>query len=401
MYNLRDFQTQNLFLLVGTNPLPNYVAAKLLLKTNGCLYLIHTDETAAIADRLIAKLKLVLEESPTKCAEGKQGGRAIKILVNEAKSDDIFPEVSRCAEGKQDVGLNYTGGTKTMAVHAYRAVEHACPEAVFSYLDARSLKMVIEKKERFQQELLVALAISPQFETLLALHGYTLKHEPIQDVMHPEVCRKLAQNGVQWRKWCDDNLRSGPDTNFRNKGQLSEVLLPCIEGVDWQECRTLGDLATKWEMKVDRLAKWLDGTWLEHFTLWALKQIAYESQIHQVGMNIEAKRQNESENRSFELDVMAMRGYQLFAISCTTGSKKGALKSKLFEAYVRARQMGGDEARVGLVCCAPKDNPDSSPPAIQREIEEAWDARGKVRVFGAEHLPDLPAYLKDWFDSQS
>jgi hypothetical protein len=150
----------------------------------------------------------------------------------------------------------------------------------------------------------------------------------------------------------------------------------------------------------DEVAKWLDGKWLEHYTLWALQQIASECQMHQAWMNIEAIKKNDNKDRSFELDVVAMRGYQLFAISCTTGYKKSPLKSKLFEAYVRARQMGGDEARVGLVSCAPKDNPDSNPSSIQSEIEEAWDAQGKVRVFGAEHLPDLPTYLKDWFDSQ-
>lgn len=380
MDNLERFKTQNLFLLIGTNPLPNYVAARLLLKPGGHLYLVHTTDTGKIAERLIAKLDLVLGRNTTKIE-----------VDDEARSDNIFEQVATYAKGLQDVGLNYTGGTKTMAVHAYRAVAQNCPEAVFSYLDARSLRMIIEKKGQLPLELPVALTIRPKIETLLALHGYTLKHDPIQDVIHPEVCQKLAQDGIQWRKWCDDNLRSGPDTNSLNKKKLPAVLLPCFEGVDWQGCRNLGELAAKWEMKVDQLAKWLDGKWLEHYTLWALQQIASECHIHQVGMNIEPRARN------FEFDVVAMRGYQLFAISCTTGSKKSALKSKLFEAYVRARQMGGDEARVGLVCCAPKDKPDSSPSAIQREIEESWDARGKVQVFGAEHLPDLPAYLKHWF----
>jgi hypothetical protein len=147
-------------------------------------------------------------------------------------------------------------------------------------------------------------------------------------------------------------------------------------------------------MKPKKLARWLDGIWLEHYTLWAVRQIASECYVHQAGLSFRPK------ERDFEFDVAAMRGYQLFALSCTTESRKGLLKGKLFEAYVRARQMGGDEARVGLVCCAAKENPDSNPSAVQREIEESWDAKGKVRVFGVEDLPDLPVHLKTWFDSQ-
>ncbi len=380
MPDLSEFQTQNLFLLVGTNPLPNYVAAKLLLKSDGHLYLVHTAETDPIADRLIAVLEL--------------GGNATKIPVNEAEGANIFSQVASYVKDERNVGLNYTGGTKTMAVHAYRAIEGNRPDAVFTYLDAGSLRMVIERQGQAVPPVPVALEVKPNIQTLLALHGYTLKHDLVQEPKWPEICQALARIGMQWRDWCDKNLRSGPNTPLRKKEELKEVALPCVKGINWDDSYMLGELAVFWSEEVDKLAKWLDGKWLEHYTLWALQQIASECQIQQVGMNIEPK------ERDFEFDVVAMRGYQLFALSCSTESKKGDLKRKLFEAYVRARQMGGDEARVGLICCAPKDNPDSNPAAIQSEIEETWDAQGKVRVFGAEHLPDLPAYLKDWFDLQ-
>ncbi len=91
----------------------------------------------------------------------------------------------------------------------------------------------------------------------------------------------------------------------------------------------------------------------------------------------------------------------MFAISCTTGSNKGLIKQKLFEAYVRARQLGGDEARVGVVSFAPSDNPESTPARIKQEIEEEWDAKGKFRVYGGvADLPDLPAHLQEWCNSQ-
>ncbi|MCX8118671.1 MAG: DUF1887 family CARF protein [Desulfobacterota bacterium] len=374
-------QSENLFLLVGTNPLPNYVAAKLLLKPGGHIYLFHTDETATVADRLIAALQA-------------EKGRVTKIEVKEAQGEEIFNKIAEHVKGKQDVGLNYTGGTKTMAVHAYRAVEEYCQGAVFSYLDARTLSMVVDQGDQPSRLFPVGLQVQPTVETLLVLHGYTLKRPPATDVFGTEIAQTLARiNCKNFRSWCDDNLRNGPDTPIRKKG-LDDLSLPNF--IDWQGARFLKDLATQWNREVIEVAKWLDGKWLEHYTLWSLQQIAKDCQIHETAMSITPK------ERNFEFDVVAMRGYQLFAISCTTETKRSLTKQKLFEVFVRARQMGGDEARIGLVCCAPKaeDNPDSNPTAIQKEIEESWDAAGKVRVFGAEHLPNLPDHLRDWFNSQ-
>jgi len=382
MNDLQPYQSDHLFLLVGTNPLPNYVAAELLLKPSGSLYLIHTDETTIVADRLIAAL------------EQKQKADGVtKIPVNEEKEDDIFSQIERHAIGKKGVGLNYTGGTKTMAVHAYRAIEQACPDAIFSYLNALTLRMLIKRPGQPSQSFPVGLAVRPDLKTLLSLHGYELRTDPKAVPFQHDVAQALAQaDCVKLREWCNQNLRNGPDTPFRKKEELKKVDLPCL--IDWSGAKTLDDLATQWGKKIGEVAEWLDGKWLEDYTLWALQQVAGSCHVHQTAMSIQPQ------ERGFEFDVAAMRGYQLFAISCSTETRKGKLKLKLFEAYVRSRQMGGDEARVGLVCCAPKDNSESNPAAIQREIEETWDAQGKLRVFGAEHLPDLPAYLQDWFNSQ-
>ena len=390
MNNLQNFQSEHLFLLVGTNPLPNYVAAKLLRKPDAKVYFVHTDETLKIAQRLAELLGLSKE---TKCF----------IPVLESNIDDVFDEVSSICKklGDQEVGLNYTGGTKTMVVHAYRAVEKICHDPVFSYLDARSLKMIIERRDQPCLEFPVSLSIKPKIQNLLELHGYTLKqHDPTDQPLQLDVCRELVKIPCkELRKWCDNYLRDDKNSLKKSKKELNQIILPVEPPFDkvasyWQGCKTLGELSTQWDMKVKELSKWLDGLWLESYTLGALQQIANDCQIHQCGMNFEPN------ERDFEFDVAAMHGYQLFAISCTTGSNKGLLKSKLFEAYVRARQMGGDEARVGLVCCAPNDNPENNPELIQSEIEETWDAQGKLQVFGVEHLPNLPEYLREWFNSQ-
>lgn len=49
---LEPCKTDYLFLLVGTNPLPNYVAARLLARPKGKIYLLHSRTTGDIAQNL-------------------------------------------------------------------------------------------------------------------------------------------------------------------------------------------------------------------------------------------------------------------------------------------------------------------------------------------------------------
>ena len=110
-----------------------------------------------------------------------------------------------------------------------------------------------------------------------------------------------------------------------------------------------------------------------------------------------------------ELDVATVSGYQLFVLSCiaTEGMEnmkvndrdepragdRGEAKRHLFEAYSRARQVGGDEARVALVSCV------ANPDTLKAEVVHEWDAEGKIEVFGRTHLRDLSTYLAKWFRS--
>lgn len=393
MSNAQIPQCEHLFLLVGTNPLPNYVAARLLLKPDGHVYLIHTDETTQVVERLIAALEVASDRATTI--------KVTPIEVEETDHNDIFDKVATHAKGKRGVGLNYTGGTKTMAVHAYRAVEKHCPEAVFSYLDARTLSLFVEISNSQAKRIPVGSVLQVSLSQMLALHGYsltTVRKTPNQ----PEVCRVLARIHSdpaafsEWREW----LKQKPLTDLPDPNQY-----PRLQDVV-NALRRLGNtpediakaLNPGWR-DLEQCHKWFLGDWLEEYTLWACLEARSKvpDLFNDFGIDLTPRN---PKGRSFQFDLALVRGYQLFAISCIASDKKEKCKEHLFEAYVRARQMGGDEARVGLVCCAPKDNPDSNPAAIQREVEESWDAAGKVRVFGAEHLPDLPAYLQDWFNPQ-
>lgn len=148
--------------------------------------------------------------------------------------------------------------------------------------------------------------------------------------------------------------------------------------------------------------KWLDGLWLEHHTLAEINSCALAAKLNRDGiaMNVETL---SKEGRRFEADVVALKGYQLFYFSCYSGSDESQAKSKLFEAVERASQLGGDEARAALVCCA-DDYPDNDRAAkLRKECESDWlyKTQNQIKVFGRSALPDLATKLTNWFTRRS
>jgi hypothetical protein len=149
------------------------------------------------------------------------------------------------------------------------------------------------------------------------------------------------------------------------------------------------------EPPVDHFCEWLKGKWLEDHVLQKVWDVKDRCSLHDWGGGLDLAQPNSPQWSYFEIDVVAIRGYQLFAISCTTSSDFKECKLKLFEVYVRAPQLGGDEARIGLVCMV------NDPSQLQRELEQAWNAeKGKIKVFGKRDLPRLESQLQQWFEGK-
>lgn len=372
------FKTEYLFLLVGANPLPNYVASLLLAKEGGKVILLHSRGTGMVAKNIERAIK---DQKVPVATEMWEIDETDGVRIAQKLEKDIFPTL----DAPSSVGLHYTGGTKSMAVHAYRALEkHAYEKeipAVFSYLDARTLSLVFNlsdgsstKREPVREKVKISI------EELMALHGYRIVSS-VREPLFPAQAKKLANlyhQGIRSREEVEREFLAGFDKGYTSIDEAADG-----EGED-----------------KGRVNKWIaDNHWLEHYVLCAIQEIAGSVGIHDWACEIKpvsmstAVSKRDSQEEDFEADVVAMRGYQLYAISCTTFRKKPDCKKKLFEAYVRASQMGGDEARIGLVCCS------DDPALVQREIEEGWFTEGRVRVFGREDLADLPEKLRDWFES--
>ncbi len=386
---LAFYQTDVLFLLVGSNPLPNYVAVRLMVKEMGTVVLLHSKSTTEVAKRLATRLQ---KERPDLVVQyytvPEADGPAIAIQVeNAARSfERSYP--------RKTVGLNYTGGTKPMAAYSYRVLSQMFPGTVCSYLDARTLSMVVDPGSGPVQYIPVKQQVRMTLEQIAALHGYEIKSSrtsPRYATIAAAIAEvHLAKDGMeQWRKWLEswNNGAKLPD--------LSQfpVLAPAMQAFD-QAC---GGTATESGVaqalgfeRLEQCTKYLVGGWLEDYTLEALTNVNKGLELDDFAGELKLVPRG---NLDFDLDVAATIGYQLFAVSCRATENKGLAKEHLMEVFVRASQMGGDEARFATVTlCDDKKVKD-----LQREVTEAWDAQGKIKVFGRSHIRELSNHLLRWF----
>ncbi len=434
-----DYQVDHLFLLVGENPLPNYVAAKTLLregeegKEGGKPYLIYTKHTQEAMKRLQEILEIPEEQRQklTVALENyESNAHEIRQRIN-GKITEIREQEKKQKEPKLRFGLNYTGGTKAMAVHSYQAFLELkdLESVVFSYLDSRTMQMMFDK---LFPPVSVKNKTSISLVQLFKLHGLSLSKDPKPEVVYPELISVLikTENLKAWKNWCrkilqvygkvqneittmtKDNkeIKIVELGNWKKKNELNSLFLDIqelpeeiknilisydiTENNDKLSVSKLIDKQkipkpSKNEKYPEEICKWLDGIWLEDFVLQTIKKIKQEGEIiiDEFGMSFNFPPKDNIAD--FEFDVAFLRGYQLFALSCTTDDTLGLCKLKLFEAYRRAKQMGGDEARVALICCS--NNSSKIRDDFLAQIKDE-----KVKVFGIQDLPELGQKLRLW-----
>lgn len=420
-----DKKADHLILLVGGNPLPNAVASSLLSKAGGQITLIHSRDTFPVARQL---KKWLLNQKELALADE----RVVLSEVQESEAHTVYRAVEatgRRIERGASIGLHYTGGTKAMSVHAYRALEHwvktgqiRATEVRFSYLDARTQKLLFDpphpESGASAQTEDVSLANVVTLDDLFALHGWRL-NQAVSAPFLPQTSAALMQADQDlsvwavWNQWKKQVLlkmcrREDKPEKWKTQGQLRNISLPWPEspllaGITRalqtelaQSGPTLSLVAaaqTCGKREIEDFCQWLDGGyWLETVVLQALHNIADTCAVHDVYMNLNP--QLEGKETNFELDVVAMRGYQLFACSCSIDTHKRELKRKLFEAYVRARQLGGDEAQVALICGS------DDPQGLADEIRQTLSSEGQIRVFGKRDWPNLADELRNWITSR-
>jgi hypothetical protein len=339
----------------------------------------------------------------------------------------------------QQVGLFYTGGTKSMAVHAYRAIEKAITNPnrrIFSYLHPTRHVLLFDpnqpgrRTDEFPLHGLIRLPLAKlcamqgmpwrapdvDYRTLDAA-GDALRGMHCFDPSTDHAYEDVSQAIKAWKNWVEKGPARGgdPTLDFADQGNAKlDAVLAALRAAlklnSGSTTVTLGAAAEAIGIAPQKLRDWFGSTWIETTVARTLQELADEGDItlHDVTHSFHAFRKeqpNEPEWRDsrFEADVVAISGYQLFYITCTTSTKKAEAKEKLLEAHVRARQLGGDEARVALVTAFDaKTEPNGSDmmDKLSTELESLFP-NSSARIVPANTWTNLRGELRQWIQENT
>lgn len=346
---------EKLALLVGSNPLPNYIAAAMLAPSE--VTLIHSPETAKPCRYLAEALQALGMKLSEKCIDDATEAARIRDL---------------CQPLVTDHHLHYSGGTKPMAAHARMLWGNDDGRA--SYLDERGARLRFD--DGFD-ECIAQHDLGLSLARLVALHGGDPVPQPIvEGAPADQNIELIAQDLLQ--------ARSKQDLS-RRKEMLLQQGIPTNANKDaWSKCINHG--------------------WLEWWVGTKINELVGPQAEAQWGVKVV---RGEPKRGEFELDVVLLRGPRLYVVECTTTFTKAKAKEKLFEAAARARHMGGDLARVALVCLVPTldDRKQPTMDQLRDDIEEVWDSHYRPVAFGFDDVqewaapePNL-ATLRQWLDT--
>lgn len=345
----------DLILLVGTNPLPNYVTAKYFLKNNEKLekiWLVHSEQNFEARQEstkdLADSIKKVLKDELEKEGPNKKKINLVSLSdISSAKEieKNIKEKLIKKIRGEGgSIHLNYTGGTKSMAVHSYRTIEkEKVGKCSFSYLDAQASALKDDRKGALTEDLRKEIKIS--LTDLVKMHGCEKKKDKRERETYMEEFKRL--------------------------------LLECNTAEEFKVAKS--------ESNKDY------GPTLEEYVYEILnRKISADEQLKKE--NIEIAKNWHVENtpgvgkKTFELDVILLNGYQVCGISCATtqGGRewKGSeaeCKKKGFEVLHRVKQIGGDEAKAVLLVLLPGEKTEE----IEKDLKLiSGSSEDKFKVIG-------------------
>jgi len=373
---------KNLVLLIGTNPLPNYVIGK---------YFVDKGEV----DRLI-----IIYSEETQTQKGtKEYSEALRRLFAIGDCKFVFlrdvgnPKKIRedLLEQLEDINgsihFNYTGGIKTMVAHTYNLLKEKYSDNFqSSYLDARTFKIIYDdgKVEPVDGDLRSHIKVD--IKVLLKLHLYECEQiQTWKDCEFSGIVEKIKEEVIEkdkidyFVKWIEDPFRKifkeGKNITEKKKRFQEHVKSDHVksavqkfedktpdfiwnildafpEGKRINQGRKLwipdeGVSNNDFEDRIAHTVEFLDGKWFEWYIYREisekLKRKGLEEGKH-FGISLKAKK-----NKDFEIDIFIINGYELTGISITTATKESNCKQKGFEIIHRVRQIGGDESKAVLI----------------------------------------------------
>jgi len=371
-----------LILLLGGNPLPNYVVAKYLLKTG------REDENIMPVPNKILFMYSKRSEDFFKTFSKNENLGLKNDIYCDINLDDQHrrPHViqkkllNKLKELRQQndtpiksIHLNYTGGTKPMAVNSFAAVNKFIKDSkikvIFSDLDPDRFKL-LPNNPNDEDENTTAYPLDGDLRNciqlnvcnLFNLHGMKIVNEGTEkssffdNRVNPkhfvsEAVREYISNKktifseFSSRFFIKGKNLDKNEKKLKRKGIFETPFKQIIER--FPSLENFFDKENKLIPPAVPFVEFFSGKWLEDYVLINLLKLKAEKEIKvdDIKKGVEAS----FDDRKTEIDVIVIKGYQLFLVSCTTSREIKYVKHKAFEALYRAEQLGGEHAKVIIV----------------------------------------------------
>ena len=349
-----------LILTVGTNALPVWVAwyhLKDMLEPPITVRFVYTADTEPQKDLL-----------ETHCGDATFGQHIQTSPGNlGAVRGDIRREILPGLEDGTHLHVHYTGGTKVMGVETVSAIESRLPEGIrmnTTYLDPRGTAGPCIDSRRGIVVRDARQGVDADLEQIASLNGFELgafTHE-----------RWDYDNGNYVSETCP-----APAILADRERQIGEGVLNNMQAVGYHAhigAPTHFEYAA-YVAFTEALTR-IEGANSDRNN-YAIFNNVY---VRQTGANIR--------DPIFELDVVGVLGYQVVLVTCTLFTGRGmqkTIKMKGMEGIERVQQLGGDEAKVIVLCRAHQNAVQN----LEKEFYRPGSDSTPVKVWGTDKWDNL------------
>lgn len=422
--------------LIGSSPMPNLISSFTRIKENSTIFMIYTKETEKIARNLKRIIEEKVKNKDFNINVNLEYGLIVEeynliSVKNQMKTilNNIKCEYIKIDNKDKSIELNFTGGTKIMSSVCYNVFQEIYKDqnAYLSYFDGEESKTVIynfidNKTEyidysrdnetinmdiidildchydsalgsfKIDEEPKISQVNGYIYESLLKYYKENKRKEFI-DML--EELYKAKNNGIKKpKKYIKDNLESLNNLlenssckiyNIKNFSELINIYRQEFPDIKDKELykKILAEVGGKWLENVlfQKLCKMRDDGIIDDVVLSTSK----------LGKNNEDQKKS---NDDFEIDIIALKNERLYCISVTTGDYYESVNMKLEEIKYRAKLIGGERVKIGLVSFYENSE------ELRKKLIEVWDdenSRKNYLVIGMDNFLDLDEGLLRFF----
>lgn len=416
-----DLSNATLINLIGSNPLPNYIAIKQFKPQ--IVIGVYSKQTKNVWGNIKRQLNKEIPELKfeNRFLDNANDPDEIKSLANSILQDNT-----------DDIWLHYTGGTKCMsAIFSKVFLANSNREKRHFYLDElhqetkKATFVFSNSKASNRNEVEVNLDLS--LDEIAAIHGVEPKiNEAKQDIFEEfknsnfdELCRNLYKFyknanendkksilgflGKIKEKQNDESLKLLIQEHEKlSKSEMYQNLVPEKVNSYIHEILHNSDGRDKKARALKGVGHFFHGTWLEELFLKALQTW---NKKHENGFafkhSIEFRPLADKSRKAFEIDVLAIKGHRLWAVSCTTDTTRSLNKSKAFEIIHRVKQFGGDLSRPALLTMFTEDKIAE----LRNELIGPFSNDAKINIWGCDIVKnllegELPTNIQTWLANE-